>query len=176
MFNGPCGRPGLYSGLMCSSAHNPIYQKRLRIHTVPVHRLEIGHDQSFLSVSPGLWRKGWFWQEDAFGKPGTAQWPCVCQDNVCGTSEQIVKMAASFKFCLISNLHDTVRLTADTSFTREGNALLSNRWNHSVVVLIIFFHRGQIVWLIQYVPQIKERINQKVLPVCDLSDGTDQKV
>lgn len=43
------------------------------------------------------------------------------------TSEQIVKMAASFKSCLISNLHGKVTLTADTSFIREGDELLSSR-------------------------------------------------
>lgn len=36
-------------------------------------------------------------------------------------SEQIVKMAASSK--LISHLHSEVRLTADTSFTREGDVI-----------------------------------------------------
>lgn len=52
----------------------------------------------------------------------------LCLSGQCvETSEQIVKMAAGFKLCLMSNLHGTVRLTADTSFTGEGDGLVPNR-------------------------------------------------
>lgn len=158
MFYGPCGRPGLLSGLICLSAHKPICQAQLKIQMVPVrvHGLQIGHDQSFPSVSSGLWRKKiilaarCFW----YTRHGSV---ALCLSGQCvQTSEQIVKMAASFKFCLISNLHGTVKMTDDSSFIREGDGLLSNRWNPSLQVLINFFRRGQTVWLIQYVPQRAE--------------------
>lgn len=48
----------------------------------------------------------------------------------CGeTLEQIVKIAASFKLCLMTNLQGRVGLTAETSFTKEKDSegLQSNR-------------------------------------------------
>lgn len=52
----------------------------------------------------------------------------LCLSGQCvETLEQIAKMVATFRFRLKSNLHGTVRLTADTSSTGEGDELLSSR-------------------------------------------------